>query len=263
MNLVFDADVSRYRSPSQKARVLTETWTAKIAYCPRCGNGTLNHFENNAPVKDFFCPACYTRYEQKSSKKDFGARVLASDYQQMMDAVRNRINPDLFLLTYDILTLSVRSFFVIPKHFFHPGIIIPRPPLRATARRAGWTGCLIQLSEIPYNGRIYIVKDGFEREKSFVLKQYHDTLFLEDQAVSARGWLLDVWNCVNQLPATFNLNNVYAFEPQLKNKYPGNMHVRDKIRQQLQILRDKNIIQFNGNGRYSKISDESISGTNG
>ena len=50
MNLVFDADVSGYRSPSQKARVLTETWTVKNAYCPRCGNGTLNHFRNNAPV---------------------------------------------------------------------------------------------------------------------------------------------------------------------------------------------------------------------
>ena len=238
MNLLFDADVSGYRSSSQKARVLTETWTVKNAYCPRCGNVTLNHFRNNAPVKDFFCPACDSRYEQKSSKNDFGAKVLASDYQQMMDAVRSRINPDLFLLTYDILTLSVRSFFVISKHFFHPGIIIPRPPLR--------------LSEIPYNGRIYIVKDGFEREKSIVLKQYHDTLFLEDQAVSARGWLLDVWNCVNQLPATFNLNDVYAFEPQLQNKYPGNKHIREKIRQQLQILRDKNIIQFHGNGRYSK-----------
>ena len=263
MNLLFDADVSGYRSPSQKARVLTETWTVKNAYCPRCGNGTLNHFRNNAPVKDFFCPACSTRYEQKSSKNDFGARVLASDYQQMMDAVRNRINPDLFLLTYDILTLSVRSFFVIPKHFFHPGIIIPRPPLRASARRAGWTGCLIQLSEIPYNGRIYIVKDGLEREKNIVLKQYYDTLFLEEQTVSARGWLLDVWNCVNQLPMRFTLNDVYAFESQLQNKYPGNKHVRDKIRQQLQILRDKSIIRFHGKGLYSKIPDGSTTGING
>ena len=81
-------------------------------------------------------------------------------------------------------------------------------------------------------------------------------MFLEGQAVSARGWLLDVWNCINQLPATFTLNDVYAFEPQLKTKYPGNKHVRDKIRQQLQILRDKNIIQFQGNGRYSKMQDK-------
>ncbi len=83
-------------------------------------------------------------------------------------------------------------------------------------------------------------------------------MFLEEQAVSARGWLLDVWNCVNQLPTTFKLNDVYAFERQLQNKYPSNKHIRDKIRQQLQVLRDKNIIQFHGNGRYSKISDEPV-----
>lgn len=252
MNLLFDADVSGFHSPSQKARILTETWTLKNGYCPRCGNDTLNHLPNNAPVGDFFCPVCHAPYEQKAKKGDFSATVIGSNYKKMIDAIKNKSNPDFFFLSYDISSLSVKRFFVVPKHFFHPGIVIPRSPLRATARRAGWTGCLIQLSEIPYNGRIYIVKDGFEREKSIVLKQYHDTLFLEDQAVSARGWLLDVWNCVNQLPATFNLNDVYAFEPQLQNKYPGNKHIREKIRQQLQILRDKNIIQFHGNGRYSK-----------
>ena len=256
MNLILDADVSRFHSPSQKARVLTETWTLKNGYCPRCGNGTLNHLPNNAPVGDFFCPICHSPYEQKSSKQDFGAKVLASNYQKMIDAIRCNSNPDLFFLTYNIATFSISSFFVIPKHFFHSGIIIPRTPLRATARRAGWIGCTIQLSEIPYNGRIYIVQNGVEKEKTRVLKQYHDTLFLEEQTISARGWLLDVWNCVNQLPATFMLNDVYAFEPQLQLKYPGNKHIRDKIRQQLQILRDKNIIQFLGNGCYSKRLEE-------
>ena len=260
---MFDADVSGYRSPSQKARVLTETWTVKNGYCPQCGNDTLNHLPNNAPVGDFCCPACHAPYEQKSSKNDFGAKVLASNYQKMIDAIRNNSNPDLFFLTYSIATFSVRSLFVVPKLFFHSGIIIPRRPLQASARRAGWIGCTIQLSEIPYNGRIYIVKNGMEREKTNVLKQYHDTLFLEEQTVSARGWLLDVWNCVNQLPATFKLNDVYAFEPQLQNKYPGNKHIRDKIRQQLQILRDKNIIQFHGSGRYSKMLGDMATGING
>ena len=262
MNLILDANVSGYRSPSQKARVLTETWTVKNGYCPRCGNGALNHLPNNSPVGDFCCPACHASYEQKSSKNDFGAKVLASNYQKMIDAIRNNSNPDWFFLTYSIVSFSVRSFFVIPKHFFHSGIVIPRTPLKATARRAGWIGCTIQLSEIPFNGRIYIVKNGIEREKTVVLKQYRDTLFLEEQAVSARGWLLDVWNCINQLPTFFTLNDVYMFEPQLQKKYPGNKHIRDKIRQQLQILRDKTIIQFHGNGRYSRMPVESATEIN-
>lgn len=252
MNLLFDADVSRYSSHSQKARVLTETWTVKNSYCPRCGNCVLEHLPNNAPVGDFICPSCHAPYEQKSKNGDFTATVLASNYQKMMDAIRNKTNPDFFFLSYDAPTLSVKSFFVTPRHFFHPGIIIPRKPLRAAARRAGWIGCQIQLSEIPFNGRIFIIKNGMELEKDIVLKQYHDTLFLEQQSISARGWLLDVWNCINQLPADFTLNDVYAFEHQLRKKHPANHHIKDKIRQQLQVLRDKNILHFHGNGVYSK-----------
>ncbi|RJQ53985.1 MAG: restriction endonuclease, partial [Nitrospiraceae bacterium] len=31
---------------------------------------------------------------------------------------------------------------------------------------------------------------------------------------------------------------------------PDNKHIRPKIRQQLQILRDKGIVEFKGQGRY-------------
>lgn len=34
--------------------------------------------------------------------------------------------------------------------------------------------------------------------------------------------------------------------------YPENHHIREKIRQQLQLLRDKGIIEFVGRGRYKK-----------
>jgi hypothetical protein len=37
---------------------------------------------------------------------------------------------------------------------------------------------------------------------------------------------------------TFTTAEVYAFAPELEKLHPGNRHVRDKIRQQLQVLRD-------------------------
>jgi type II restriction enzyme len=46
---------------------------------------------------------------------------------------------------------------------------------------------------------------------------------------------------------------VYQFEKQLAAKHPENNHIKDKIRQQLQMLRDKGIIGFNGRGHYRKI----------
>ena len=46
--------------------------------------------------------------------------------------------------------------------------------------------------------------------------------------------------------------DVYAFEGLLGQKHPQNHHVRPKIRQQLQLLRDKGFIDFLGHGMYRK-----------
>ena len=51
---------------------------------------------------------------------------------------------------------------------------------------------------------------------------------------------------------TFSLDDVYKFESQLKLKYPNNNFIKDKIRQQLQLLRDKGIIEFLNRGLYKK-----------
>jgi len=48
----------------------------------------------------------------------------------------------------------------------------------------------------------------------------------------------------------FQLDDVYAFENVLSRLYPNNRHVRQKIRQQLQVLRDKGYIDFISRGYY-------------
>ncbi|WP_314885952.1 hypothetical protein [Psychrobacter immobilis] len=55
------------------------------------------------------------------------------------------------------------------------------------------------------------------------------------------------------MDTTFSLNQVYAFAELLKIKHPENNHINDKIRQQLQMLRDRGIIEFTGRGRYCKL----------
>jgi type II restriction enzyme len=49
---------------------------------------------------------------------------------------------------------------------------------------------------------------------------------------------------------SFSLADMYAFEARLGGLYPGNRHVREKIRQQLQVLRDRGWLEFMGRGRY-------------
>jgi type II restriction enzyme len=48
----------------------------------------------------------------------------------------------------------------------------------------------------------------------------------------------------------FELQDVYAFESRLKVLYPNNRHVREKIRQQLQVLRDHGYLEFVSRGFY-------------
>ena len=45
-----------------------------------------------------------------------------------------------------------------------------------------------------------------------------------------------------------------SFEHVLKTKFPRNRFIKDKIRQQLQVLRDRGLLEFSGKGRYRKLS---------
>ena len=143
-------------------------------------------------------------------------------------------------------------FFVIPKHFFVPEIIEKRKPLAANAQRAGWIGSNILLQKIPQVGKIFLVKQQQIEPKGKVLAEWRKTLFLrEEKEVSAKGWLLDIMRSIERLGRKeFALDDVYMFERELGKLHPENRHIRDKIRQQLQILRDKNYLQFTGGGRY-------------
>jgi type II restriction enzyme len=72
-----------------------------------------------------------------------------------------------------------------------------------------------------------------------VREQYASLRPLERLTVESRGWTLDVLNEVRTLGKTeFTLSEIYARETTLSRTYPHNRHVREKIRQQLQVLRD-------------------------
>jgi len=146
---------------------------------------------------------------------------------------------------------GVVNFFVVPKHFFVRKIIEERKPLAATARRAGWVGSKILLSQIPESGKIFIVRSGRAEPKELVLEKWRRTLFLRDQNQDARGWLIEVMKCVESIgKSEFQLDDVYAFEGELARIYPDNQNVRPKIRQQLQFLRDRGYLDFVSRGYY-------------
>ena len=206
------------------------------AYCPHCGNPKISAFPNNKPLADFYCTSCSEEFELKSQKGKFGAKVLDGEFNAKCERLAASNNPNLLLMNYDLKSLTVVNLFIVPKHFFVREIIEERKPLAATARRAGWIGSKILLDRVPESGKIHIVRGGIVRPKEAVLAEWQRTLFLRNESPDTRGWLLDVMKCVESLgKRDFTLDEVYAFEGQLRDLYPGNQNVKPKIRQQLQF----------------------------
>jgi type II restriction enzyme len=258
MNLNLDTNlIENYTSASQKVRVLTESWVGASIYCPNCGHLKIESYPNNRPVADFYCANCKEDYELKSKKDNIGTKIVDGAYDTMIERLQSDNNPNFFFLNYNLSgnSYSIKNFLVIPKHFFVPAIIEKRKPLSLTAKRSDWTGCNILLQNIPQTGKIFYIQNGKVESKEKVLARWHKTLFLrEEKEISAKGWLLDVMRCVEKLGKTdFTLDEVYAFEDELGKLHPGNKHIKDKLRQQLQVLRDKGYLDFVSRGRYHLI----------
>ena len=254
MNLNFNQQLAKdYRSPSQIIRVLSENWVAEQGYCPNCDSQPLAEFGNNKPVADFYCANCSEQFELKSKSAKLSNIINDGAYDTMLKRINSDNNPSFFFLTYS-KEFTVNNFLIIPKQFFTATTIIKRKPLSAAARRAGWVGCNIDLRQVPEAGKVFLVKNQQIIARNQVIQQFKQTLFLRKQSNLARGWTLDVWQCIDRLDKKFNLQQVYAFAEELQLKHPDNNYIQDKIRQQLQVLRDKGIIEFLGRGFYQKVS---------
>jgi type II restriction enzyme len=252
MQLTLPSDITEnYKSGSQKIRVMTENWVNRSAYCPNCGY-SLRHLPNNSPVADFYCEHCREEYELKSMKGVVGKKIVDGAYTTMIERLTSENNPNFFFLSYNQATLEVKNFLTIPKYFFVPNIIEERKALRPSARRHGWIGCNINMSDIPEFGKIYYIQNGTAINKNIVLEKWNKTGFVRTtHDIDAKGWILDVLLCVEKIGKDeFTLEEVYAFEGYLKAKHPSNNNIQPKIRQQLQFLRDKGLIEFVGRGSY-------------
>ena len=66
---------------------------------------------------------------------------------------------------------------------------------------------------------------------------------VEGLTVKQRGWRLDVLRVIQSLgKAEFTTTDAYIFEWELEQLHPDNRNIKAKIRQQLQELRDRNLL---------------------
>lgn len=253
MNLHFDETLGeKYKSKTQKIRVMSENWVGQYMFCPCCGNPHIFELKNNKPVADLKCDNCCEIFELKSKEGKIGKKINDGAYSTMIERITSIANPELLVMQYSS-DFTVTDLVLIPKFFFVPQIIEKRKPLASSAQRAGWIGCNILYSKIPQQGKIDIIRNGIITPVNEVVRNYNRIKKLETRNINSRTWLFDVLNCVNNIKATdFYLQDIYEYTEILQEKHINNHNIEAKIRQQLQFLRDKGFIEFLGRGHYKK-----------
>ena len=252
MNLQCKTELAlSYKAGPQIARILSEDWCGRELYCPACDSPRISSARANTPTVDFVCPKCQQPFQLKSLKSWNPKKVVDAGYDAMVRAVRADRAPNLLVLQYSA-EWFVRNLLVVPRFFFSEAIIEKRNPLGPQARRAGWVGCNILLGRIPEDGKIAIVSAGVPVPSQRVRAGFSRLRRLAEVPPSLRGWAVEILSLVRRLGvAQFSLADVYQFEAELKRAHPNNRHIRPKIRQQLQVLRDLGLIDFTQPGRYA------------
>ena len=239
-----------YHSPSQQARVLSEGWFARNAYCLACDADEVKATRANTAATDFICPKCQHRYELKTFLRRPRKSLVDGAYETMMRRMRSGTAPTLCLLERSE-DWAIRSLTAIHASFLVPEVVERREPLGPTARRAGWIGCNIRLDRIASDGEVPVVEESRELPVRDVRRRFQRFLPLLKRRVDGRGWTTLTLAMVRRLKKpSFKLAEMYAMEGEFAMVYPENRHVRDKIRQQLQVLRDLELVEFLGGGEY-------------
>lgn len=244
---------STYTSRSQKARVITETWLENNVKCPFTGENLVKS-PNNKEVEDFRNVSGTYVFELKSIVRKSSSvckTIMASSYDAMLRRISQpeseRSN---FLLLYHDGE-RVLNLILIPYVFITKDTIVKRKPLAPTAKRAGWVGCNIDATKIPDAGKIYLIKDGVECPSDEVTAKLYAATRL-NSFLRRDSWLLDIMNIVARQGNQFKLDDIYKYERALKVKHPRNLHIQDKIRQQLQILVKNGLLCRVSRGVYEK-----------
>ncbi|QFR50217.1 restriction endonuclease [Sulfurimonas lithotrophica] len=251
MNLnLYSALSDGYKNNSQKIRVLTENWVNENIYCPKCGDN-VSEYKNNKPVADFFCLKCSEDYELKSKKGNSLGKIVADGaYDTMIERITSDSSPNFFFLNYEKDTHKIINFVATPGYMFVPEMIIKRK--KGIPNRPNYFMCNIDISSIPNSGKISYIENGEIQSKDKVLEEWNKTNFLRQSSdIQSKSWIIDIIMCIEKINEnSFTLNDMYKFEKYLKIRHPKNNNIQAKIRQQLQLLRDRDYLEFVSRGKY-------------
>jgi len=204
----------------------------------------------NNQATDFLCENCGHPYELKSRRAAKCSIITDGAYAAMMRAIAASKTPSFLLMRYSTAE-QVFAVSAVHRVFITAQAIQERKPLAPTARRAGWIGCNIRMDRVPAEAKIAVVENERFLDREAVRERFQKISKLSGKKSESRGWMAAVLNIAHRLPSRiFTLHELDQFIPELQQIFPNNRHIPDKIRQQLQFLRDAGLVHFLGKGHY-------------
>lgn len=116
--------------------------------CPICKEYGLVKYKANEKSKDIKCEKCNCQIQikAKKGKKNNGEplKLLGAEYKTTYNSIKENTVHYLVVLYSSIGdSYTVHDILFIHCTNINERCIIPRPPLKDTAKRAGWQGCIL------------------------------------------------------------------------------------------------------------------------
>lgn len=151
LSIYFQAQIETIQSEKKwknKSRIIGEAMEecAITIPCPLCQSHSLMKYEANQKSKDVHCTHCLAQIQIKASKftkkKQTVLTLLGAEYNTTRSSIQeNDVHYLVFLYTDKN---TIQDILFINRDNITDACIIPRKPLSATAKRAGWQGCVLR-----------------------------------------------------------------------------------------------------------------------
>lgn len=254
---------ARYRHKQQYIKHATEAWFAERVPCPDCGQ-RLARVMTDQPSKDLACidGGCSASIELKARRFTRGRSRKVAGAAFEATATAFKAPPHLAWLRYVVdesgLPAQVASLYMTPTNLLHPDLIVPGTVRNINHGRRRYQGCTIDLGLLPQAALVPLVTLGVMRNFAGFQREWRARRALP-RIRSITDWRLDVLHCIDIICADgrtrFSITDFRPFYFSLQDRHPGNGYVEAKVRQSLQDLRNRSLLEFeDGNGTYRRLN---------
>ena len=148
-----------WKSKSRIFGKAIEDWVEENFLC-ECSGKFQNQIANSKSI-DSICLSCGHKIQIKGSKNKFKPnknnilKIMGAEYNTTLNSIISD-DWDLILVSYCEKETSINQVIRIKYDQISEQCVIPRTPLKETARRAGWQGCYLEFNweelEVLYDG---------------------------------------------------------------------------------------------------------------